>query len=61
MKFADNVAAVTLAGGRTYHRMLAAHEGQHAFRWFIHYPCAMFKKGTGMYIPNSVLLLALSE
>jgi hypothetical protein len=30
MKFPDGVAAVTLAGGCTYHRMLPAHEGQHA-------------------------------
>ncbi|KAJ7937614.1 hypothetical protein B0H13DRAFT_1588343, partial [Mycena leptocephala] len=27
MKFPDGVAAVTLAGGRIYHRMLPAHEG----------------------------------
>lgn len=53
MKFPDGVAAVTLAGGRTYHRMLPAHEGQHAIRWFIHNPWVMFAKGTEMDIPDS--------
>jgi hypothetical protein len=51
MKFADGVAAVTLAGGRTYHRMLPSHEGQHAIRWFIHDPVSMFTKGEEMHIP----------
>jgi hypothetical protein len=32
MKLPDGIAAVTLAGGRTYHRMLPAHEGQRAIR-----------------------------
>ncbi|KAJ6532576.1 hypothetical protein B0H19DRAFT_1272836 [Mycena capillaripes] len=53
MKFPDGVAAVTLAGGRTYHRMLPAHEGQHAIRWFIHDPWAMFMKGVEFDIPSS--------
>ncbi|KAJ7914220.1 hypothetical protein B0H13DRAFT_449161 [Mycena leptocephala] len=53
MKFSDGVAAVTLAGGRTYHRMLPAHEGQHAIRWFIHDPWAIFAKGAEMDIPDS--------
>ncbi|KAJ7925383.1 hypothetical protein B0H13DRAFT_1510214, partial [Mycena leptocephala] len=53
MKFPDGVAAVTLAGGRTYHQMLPAHEGQHAIRWFIHDPWAMFMKGAEFDIPNS--------
>ncbi|KAJ7867245.1 hypothetical protein B0H14DRAFT_2731535 [Mycena olivaceomarginata] len=45
MKFSPGVSAVTLAGGRTYHRILPSHEGQHALRWFIHDPVAMFAKG----------------
>jgi hypothetical protein len=53
MKFPDGVAAVTLTGGRTYHRMLPAHEGQHAIRWFIHDPSAIFTKGAEMEIPPS--------
>jgi hypothetical protein len=53
MKFPDGVSAVTLAGGRIYHRMLPAHEGQHAIRWFIHDPWAMFQKGAEFDIPNS--------
>ncbi|KAJ7840780.1 hypothetical protein B0H13DRAFT_146965 [Mycena leptocephala] len=36
MQFSSGISAVTLNGGRTYHRMLPAHEGQHAIRWFIH-------------------------
>ncbi|KAJ7701156.1 hypothetical protein B0H17DRAFT_1128444 [Mycena rosella] len=47
------IAAVTLAGGRIYHRMLPAHKGQHAIRWFIHDSWAMFAKGTEMDIPHS--------
>ncbi|KAJ7933507.1 hypothetical protein B0H13DRAFT_2306617 [Mycena leptocephala] len=33
--------------------MLPAHEGQHAIRWFIHDPWAMFIKGTEFDIPHS--------
>jgi hypothetical protein len=51
MKFAEGVGAVTLAGGRTYHRMLPSHEGQHAIQWFIHDPVPMFTKGEEMHIP----------
>ncbi|KAF8174193.1 hypothetical protein K438DRAFT_1771788 [Mycena galopus ATCC 62051] len=53
MKFPDGISAVTLSGGRTYHRMLPAHEGQHAIRWFIHDPAAMFLKGAEMDILDS--------
>ncbi|KAJ6477756.1 hypothetical protein C8R45DRAFT_833545 [Mycena sanguinolenta] len=55
MKFLDGIAAVPLAGGRTYHRMFPAHEleGQHAIRWFIHDPWAMFMKAAEFDIPDS--------
>ncbi|KAF7336399.1 ATP-dependent DNA helicase [Mycena venus] len=53
MKFSPGVAAVTLAGGRTYHRILPANEGQHAIRWFIHDPSAIFVKGTELDIPQT--------
>jgi hypothetical protein len=53
MKFEPGVSAVTLAGGRTYCRLLPAHEGQHAIRWFIHDPAGMFTKGTELEIPRS--------
>ncbi|KAJ7309450.1 hypothetical protein DFH08DRAFT_1049759 [Mycena albidolilacea] len=59
IKFADGISAVNLAGGRTYHRMLPAHEGQHAIRWFIHDPSAMFTKGAEMDIPHSWIDSAL--
>ncbi|KAJ6612055.1 hypothetical protein B0H10DRAFT_1952581 [Mycena sp. CBHHK59/15] len=52
MKFPNGVVAVTLAGSRTYHQMLPAHEGQHVIHWFIHDPWAMFWKGTEMNIPH---------
>ncbi|KAJ6567977.1 hypothetical protein DFH09DRAFT_887967, partial [Mycena vulgaris] len=52
MKFSPGVAAVTLNGGHTYHRLLPAHEGEHAIRWFIHDPLAMFAKGQSMNIPS---------
>ncbi|KAJ7840778.1 hypothetical protein B0H13DRAFT_2366007 [Mycena leptocephala] len=60
MKFPDGIAAVTLAGGRTYHRMLPSHEGQHVIRWFIHDPWAMFIKGAEMEIPRSWIDSALA-
>ncbi|KAJ6524072.1 hypothetical protein DFH09DRAFT_804860, partial [Mycena vulgaris] len=60
MKFPDGIAAVTLAGGRTYHRLLPAHEGQHAIRWFIHEPWAMFAKGDELNIPYSWINSALA-
>ncbi|KAJ7780258.1 hypothetical protein DFH07DRAFT_693529, partial [Mycena maculata] len=51
MKFPAGVSAVTLNGGRTYHRILPAHEGQHAIRWFIHDPDALFSQGRERDIP----------
>ena len=60
MKFPTGVSAVTLAGGRTYHRILPAHEGQHAIRWFIHDPFALFAKGTDMEIPYHWINSALA-
>lgn len=53
MHFDTGIAAVTLAGGRTYHRILPAHEGQHAIRWFIHDPSTLFAKGDEQSIPNT--------
>jgi hypothetical protein len=53
MKFEPRVSAVTLAGGRTYYRLLPAHEGQHAICWFIHDPAGMFTKGMELDIPRS--------
>jgi hypothetical protein len=58
-KFPEGISALTLAGGRTYHQMLPAHEGQHAIRWFIHDPSAMFTKGAEMDIPHSWIDSAL--
>jgi hypothetical protein len=60
MKFSPGVSAVTLAGGRTYHRMLPSHEGQHALRWFIHDPLAIFTKGTDLEIPHDWISSALA-
>ena len=60
MKFPSGVSAVTLAGGRTYHRILPAHEGQHAIRWFIHDPLALFAKGNELEIPYQWINSALA-
>jgi hypothetical protein len=54
MKFSPGVSAVTLAGGRTHHRILPSHEGQHALRWFIHDPVAMFAKGDDLDGPHQI-------
>lgn len=53
MKFTSGVSAVTLKGGRTYHRILPAEDGQHAIRWFIHDPAALFAKGDEQQIPKT--------
>lgn len=53
MKFGPGIAAVTLAGGRTYHRILPADSGEHAIRWFIHDPDTLFRKAQELEIPNS--------
>lgn len=36
MKFRPGVSAVTLNGGRTYHRIFPTNEDQYAIRWFIY-------------------------
>ncbi|KAJ7349629.1 hypothetical protein DFH08DRAFT_615587, partial [Mycena albidolilacea] len=53
MKFGPGLSAVTLNGGRTYHRILSAWEGQHAIRWFIHDPSAFFEQGEKFEIPRA--------
>jgi hypothetical protein len=53
MKFGPGLSAVTLNGGRTYHRILSAREGQHAIRWFIHDPSAFFEQGEKFEIPGA--------
>jgi hypothetical protein len=53
MKFGPGISAVTLNGGRTYHRILSAREGQHAIRWFIHDPSAFFEQGQKFEIPRA--------
>ncbi|KAJ7358306.1 hypothetical protein DFH08DRAFT_770177, partial [Mycena albidolilacea] len=52
MKFGPGISAVTLNGGRTYHRILSAREGQHAIRWFIHDPSAFFERREKFEIPR---------
>ncbi|KAJ7721671.1 hypothetical protein DFH07DRAFT_689637, partial [Mycena maculata] len=60
MKFSPGVSAVTLAGGRTYHRLLPSHEGQHALRWFLHDPMALFAKGAEFDVPYDWINSALA-
>ncbi|KAJ7713032.1 hypothetical protein B0H14DRAFT_2226165, partial [Mycena olivaceomarginata] len=60
MKFSPGVSAVTLASGHIYHRILPSHEGQHALRWFIHDPLAMFAKGDELNIPYQWINSALA-
>ena len=45
MHFESGVSAVTLAGGRTYHHIIPATEGEHAIRWFLHDPQALVLRG----------------
>jgi hypothetical protein len=60
MKFSDGISAVTLSGGRTYHRILPAHEGQHAIRWFIHDPDTLFTAGRENDIPREWIASVLA-
>ncbi|KAJ7631289.1 hypothetical protein DFH06DRAFT_905039, partial [Mycena polygramma] len=60
MKFPPGVSAVTLNGGRTYHRILPAHEGNHAIRWFIHDPHTFFTEGRQQNIPDQWIVSVLA-
>ncbi|KAJ7304885.1 hypothetical protein DFH08DRAFT_614804, partial [Mycena albidolilacea] len=60
MKFGPGVSAVTLNGGRTYHRIFSATEGQHAIRWFIYDPSAMVTHGNTRQIPDAWITAALA-
>ncbi|KAJ6587337.1 hypothetical protein B0H10DRAFT_2234067 [Mycena sp. CBHHK59/15] len=60
MHFSLGVSAVTLNGGCTHHRILPAHEGQHAIRWFIHNPHAIFAKGDNLQILREWINSALA-
>jgi hypothetical protein len=60
MKFDSGISAVTLSGGRTYHRILPAHEGQHAIRWFIYDPLAIFSQGDRFEIPQTWIQATLA-
>lgn len=51
MHFSSGISTVTLTGGRTYHRIIPTHEGDHAIRWFIHDPRALFETGLRHQIP----------
>jgi hypothetical protein len=53
MHFDSGVSAVTLSGGRTYHRMIPATEGQHAIRWFIYDPSTFFSQAKERNIPHN--------
>ncbi|KAK0447561.1 hypothetical protein EV421DRAFT_1697696, partial [Armillaria borealis] len=53
MHFKTGVAAVTLNGGRTYHCLIPAHEGQHAIRWFLHEPGMLYSQGADQSIPKN--------
>jgi hypothetical protein len=50
--FDYGVSAITLSGGRTYHRMIPATEGEHVIRWFIYDPSIFFSQGSEYDIPH---------
>ncbi len=60
MHFKTGVAAVTLNGGRTYHRLIPAQEGQHAIRWFLHEPGSRYLQGVEQSIPENWIDAALA-
>ncbi|KAK0430771.1 hypothetical protein EV421DRAFT_1691986, partial [Armillaria borealis] len=60
MHFKTGVAAVTLNGGRTYHRLIPAQEGQHAIRWFLHEPGSRYLQGVEQSIPKNWIDAALT-
>ncbi|KAK0433783.1 hypothetical protein EV421DRAFT_1842712 [Armillaria borealis] len=60
MHFKSGVAAVTLNGGRTYHRLIPAQEGQHAIRWFLHEPGQRYVQGAEQSIPKNWIDAALA-
>ncbi|PBK60394.1 hypothetical protein ARMSODRAFT_1026584 [Armillaria solidipes] len=60
MHFKSSVAAVTLNGGHTYHRLIPAQEGQHAIRWFLHEPGQRYLQGAEQSIPKNWIDAALA-
>ncbi|KAJ7875090.1 hypothetical protein B0H13DRAFT_2550417 [Mycena leptocephala] len=50
--FEREVAAVTLNGGRTYHRLIPTTEGKHAIRWFLHDSSQFAEAGRSRSLPN---------
>lgn len=60
MHFPSGISCVTLAGGRTYHRIIPAEEGAHPIRWFLHDPWALFKNGSDNSISNDWVHSALA-
>jgi hypothetical protein len=51
MHWEEGISAVTLKGGRTYHRLIPAEEGEHAIRWFLYDPMAVHVVGASRNLP----------
>jgi hypothetical protein len=59
MKFDSGVASVTLAGGRTYHRMIPADSGEHPLRWMVYDMETLRSEGTRMELSDAWVSAAL--
>jgi hypothetical protein len=59
MKFDSGIAAVTLAGGRTYHRMIPADTGEHPLRWMIYDVDALHSQGHELQLNGAWVTAAL--
>jgi hypothetical protein len=55
MRWEEGISAVTLKGGRTYHRLIPAEEGEHAIRWFLYDPMAIHTAGVKHDLPHGWL------
>jgi hypothetical protein len=59
-KFNSGLSAVTLDGGRTYHRLIPAEEGEHPLRWFVYDMPTLHKQGQELQLRDSWVAAALA-
>jgi hypothetical protein len=60
MKFDHGISAVSLQGGRTYHRIIPAEDGDHPLRWMVYDMPALLAHGHEQALAPSWVTAALS-
>jgi hypothetical protein len=60
MKFESGISSVTLAGGRTYHRLIPADSGEHPLRWLIYDMSMLHSQGEKLELSQEWISAALA-